>query len=517
MLFRSSEFTVQTPTISQEGDYMISNYEYQTQTVSTSEGKVVVTPVTKKFQFKTNTKVPKTGVMIIGLGGNNGTTLTAGVLANRHHLSWETKRGVQHANYYGSLTQCSTTYLGDNEEGKQVVAAFKDLLPMVSPNDLVISGWDISNLNMYEAVKRAKVMEPGLYHQLEDELKAMKPLPAAFDLSFVAPNQDARANNTLKGTKQEVLEQIRKQMRDFKEQNKLEQVIILWSANTERYSEITAGVHDTAANLLKAVKEGHPEISPSTLYCLAAIEEGFPYINGSPQNTFVPGLIQYAIEKKAIIMGDDFKTGQTKFKTVVSDFLISSGLKLTAVTSYNHLGNNDGLNLSFEACFRSKQISKASVIDDMVRLNPILYHEGEHPDHIVVIKYVKSVGDSKRALDEYDSEIFCGGQNIISCHNTCEDSLLAAPLMLDLVVLMELCTRIYIKDEKMENFSHFHTVMSVLSFLLKAPQVPPGTPVINSLFQQRACLENILRACRGLQPINHMHLEYKMPDRKSVV
>ncbi|KAH0786330.1 Inositol-3-phosphate synthase [Histomonas meleagridis] len=170
----------------------------------------------------------------------------------------------------------------------------------------------------------------------------MKPLPAAFDLSFVAPNQKERANNTLKGTKQEVLDQLRKQMRDFKEQNKLEQVIILWSANTERYSDLLA------PNLLKAVAEGHPEISPSTLYALAAIEEGFPYINESPQNTFVPGLIQYAVQKKAIIMGDDFKTGQTNFKTVVSDFLISSGLKLT---SYNHLGNNDGLNLSYDNHF----------------------------------------------------------------------------------------------------------------------------------------------------------------------
>jgi myo-inositol-1-phosphate synthase len=210
-------------------------------------------------------------------------------------------------------------------------------------------------------------------------------------------------------------------------------------------------------------------------------------------------------------MGDDFKTGQTKFKTVVVDFLISSGIKCSAVVSYNHLGNNDGLNLSHEACFRSKQISKASVIDDMVALNPVLYKPDEHPDHVVVIKYVPAVGDSKRALDEYDSEIFCGGKNIISCHNTCEDSLLAAPLMLDLVILMELFTRVYIKNDKMKDYAHFHSVMSVLSFLMKAPQVPPGTRVVNSLFQQRACIENILRACRGLQPLNHMNLEYKLP------
>ena len=167
----------------------------------------------------------------------------------------------------------------------------------------------------------------------------------------------------------------------------------------------------------------------------------------------------------------------------MADFLISSGLKLTAVASYNHLGNNDGLNLDYYKCFRSKEITKASVIDDIVSNNPILYPSEQHPDHLVVIKYVPSVGDSKRALDEYDSSIFCGGENIISIHNTCEDSLLAA-------------------------------IHSVLSFLFKAPRTPNNSPVINSLFQQRACLENTLRACRGLPPLNHMHLEWKMPSEK---
>ncbi|OHT06448.1 Inositol-3-phosphate synthase [Tritrichomonas foetus] len=509
----SQEFNVQTSNVTVNGNEMISKYQYFTQHVETgADGKVTVVPECKEFEFKTNTKVPRTGVMIVGLGGNNGTTLTAGVLANRHHLTWESKRGKESANYYGSLTQCATTYLGDDANGKQHVAPFHGLLPMINPNDLVIGGWDISKANMYDATVRAYVHEPSMYHQIEDELKAITPLPAVFDLSFVAPNQEARADNVLKGSKKEVLEQVREQIRNFKKENNLEQVIILWSANTERYCEVTPGVHDTAANVLKAIDEGHPEIAPSLIYAVAAVLEGVPYINGSPQNTFVKGFIELAVQHHVPIMGDDFKTGQTKFKTVISDFLISSGLKLTAVASYNHLGNNDGLNLSFERCFRSKQISKASVIDDMVRLNPILYKEDEHPDHIVVIKYVPSVGDSKRALDEYDSDIFCGGKNIISVHNTCEDSLLAAPLMLDLVVLMELFTRIQIKGAGMKDFDSMHQVYSVLSFLLKAPQVPPGTPVINSLFQQRACLENILRACRGLQPLNHMHLEYKLPQ-----
>ena len=508
------EFNVNSSNVTVSGSEIVSKYEYHTQHVeTTADGQVTIVPECKQFEFKTNTKVPRTGVLIVGLGGNNGSTLTAGVIANRKKLTWESKRGRESANYIGSLTQCATTYLGDDvKTGKEIVAPFKALLPMVDPNDLVIGGWDISKADMYEATVRAYVHEPTMYHQIEAELRAIKPLPAVFDLSFVAPNQKDRADNVLQGTKKEVLDQVREQIRNFRSQNNLEQVIVLWSANTERYCEVTDGVHDTAQNLLKGIDEGHPEISPSIIYAVASILEGVPYINGSPQNTFVPGLVELAVQHKVPIMGDDFKTGQTKIKTVISDFLISSGLKLTAIASYNHLGNNDGLNLSFESCFRSKQISKSSVIDDMVRLNPILYKEGEHPDHIVVIKYVPSVGDSKRALDEYDSDIFCGGKNIISVHNTCEDSLLAAPLMLDLVVLMELFTRVTIKSGDMKDFQSMHQVYSVLSFLLKAPRVPPGTPVINSLFQQRACLENILRACRGLQPINHMHLEYKMPQ-----
>jgi len=506
----TNSFTVDSPNVTCTGTEMVTKYEYSTQTITNENNTIKITPLTKKYEFKTETKVPKVGVMFVGLGGNNGTTATVGVLANKKKLKWETKRGEVTANYHGSLTQCSTTWLGQDDKGNTYVAPFKALLPMVNPDDLVISGWDISKLNMYEATKRAKVLEPTMYNQLKDELEKMVPLPAIFDLSFVAPNQESRADNVIPGTKQEKLDTVRKQIKEFKEKNGLDTVVVFWTANTERYCEIK-DFHKTADGLLDAIKRNESEISPSTLYCVACILEKIPYANGSPQNTFVPGLIELAEREKAIIMGDDMKTGQTKFKSVMADFLISSGLKMTAVASYNHLGNNDGLNLDFDKCFRSKEISKASVIDDLVGYNPVLYPNNEHPDHIVVIKYIPSVGDSKRALDEYDSDIFCGGTNIISVHNTCEDSLLAAPLMLDIVILMELFTRVWVKDEKMTQFEHFAPIHSVLSFLFKAPRTPNNSPVINSLFQQRACLENTLRAVRGLQPLHHMHLDWKLP------
>jgi len=237
--------------------------------------------------------------------------------------------------------------------------------------------------------------------------------------------------------------------------------------------------------------------------------EGSMYINGSPQNTFVPGVIELAEKHNVMIGGDDFKSGQTKMKSVMVDFLVSAGIKPTAIVSYNHLGNNDGKNLQAPQTFRSKEISKSNVVDDMVGSNRILYGEDEHPDHVVVIKYVPKVGDSKRAMDEYTADIFMGGQQTIVMHNTCEDSLLATPLILDLAILADMCSRIQYKTAELKDWSDFHPIMSLLSYMIKAPLVPPGAPVVNALFTQRCCIENIFRACVALPPVNHMSLEHK--------
>jgi len=293
--------------------------------------------------------------------------------------------------------------------------------------------------------------------------------------------------------------------------------VILWTANTERFSDIVAGMNDTAANLLTSIKNGEAEISPSSLFAVASILEGCPYINGSPQNTFVPGVIDLAVQRNVPIGGDDFKSGQTKMKSVLVDFLISAGLKPVSIVSYNHLGNNDGKNLSAPQQFRSKEISKSSVVDDMVASNQILYKEGEHPDHCIVIKYVPYVGDSKRAMDEYISEIFMGGHNTIAMHNTCEDSLLASPIIYDLCILAELTTRIQMKKEGESKFSSFHPVLSILSYLCKAPLVPQDAPCVNALFKQRACIDNVLRACVGLAPENNMRLQYMRQPKVSRV
>lgn len=504
--FTDKPFTVNSKHVTYTDDEIVTDYTYHTTRV---EG-TTVTPLEEKYTIKTGRKVPKVGVMIIGLGGNNGSTLVASQIANQKNITWTTKEGTHSPDYFGSVTQASTVRLGTNPQGEGVFIPFNKLLPMVHPNDLVIGGWDISGANLAEAMERAAVLDYDLQRQLKPLLKDIKPLPSVYYPDFIAANQADRADNLLKGTKQENVEQIRQQIRDFKTSNGVDKVIVLWSANTERYSDIVEGINDTSANLLESIKAGEDEISPSTIFAVASILEGCSYINGSPQNTFVPSVLDLAEEKGVFVGGDDFKSGQTKMKSVLVDFLVSAGIKPVSIVSYNHLGNNDGKNLSAPQQFRSKEISKSNVVDDMVESNKLLYKEGEHPDHVVVIKYVPFVGDSKRALDEYTSKIFMNGTNTISMHNTCEDSLLATPLILDLVIICEIAERIQIKKEGSANFERLHSVLSLLSYMLKAPLVPRGTPVVNALFAQRESVINLFRACIGLPAENHMVLENKL-------
>merc|ERR1719215_1206987 len=346
------------------------------------------------------------------------------------------------ANYFGSMTQSSTVKLGVSPDGKDVHVPLCNLLPMVKPNDLVIGGWDISSVSIGDAMKRAKVLDWSLQERLRPLMKDMIPLPSIYFPDFIAANQTERADNVLKGSKQEQLDRIRQDIREFKASRGLDKVVVLWTANTERFASVEKDLNDTAADLLASIARGEQEISPSTCFAVATILEGCTYINGSPQNTFVPGVMELAEKHNVMIGGDDFKSGQTKMKSVMVDFLVSAGIKPTAIVSYNHLGNNDGKNLQAPQTFRSKEISKSNVVDDMVGSNRILYGEDEHPDHVVVIKYVPKVGDSKRAMDEYTADIFMGGQQTIVMHNTCEDSLLATPLILVPPVLADMCSRI---------------------------------------------------------------------------
>uniref|UniRef100_A0AAX7TKT0 inositol-3-phosphate synthase n=1 Tax=Astatotilapia calliptera TaxID=8154 RepID=A0AAX7TKT0_ASTCA len=478
---------VNSPNVKYTDSHIEAQYSYQTSSVHRDGNKVTVTPRTTEMTIRTERRVPRLGVMLVGWGGNNGTTVTAAVLANKLGLTWKTKNGVK----VRRVSQIRTYVLGSNGLLKEV-------------------SWDISSLDLGSAMERAQVLDWSLQEQLQPHMSCLKPRPSIYIPEFIAANQESRADNVLTGTMAEQMERITADIRDFRQASGVDKVIVLWTANTERFCDIIPGVNDSAKNLLAAIQAGAAEVSPSTLFAVASILEGCAYINGSPQNTFVPGAVELAMQRGVFIGGDDFKSGQTKIKSVFVDFLVSAGIKPTSIVSYNHLGNNDGKNLSAPQQFRSKEISKSNVVDDMVQSNPILYEPGEKPDHCVVIKYVPYVGDSKRAMDEYTSEIMMGGINTIALHNTCEDSLLASPIILDLVMLTELCQRVTVKPQGEENFQSFHSVLSLLSFLCKAPLVPSGTPVVNAFFRQRASIENIMRACLGLPPQNHMLLEHKL-------
>jgi myo-inositol-1-phosphate synthase len=503
MLIKS--FTVNSPNVHYTTDEIKSKYEYTTTKLvrGNNDSEWVVEPKKESFDFVLKRKVPKFGLMLVGLGGNNGSTVAAGLLANKRNITWNTKEGTMHPNYYGSISQSSTVKVG-MIDGKEVFIRLGDIVPMVHPNDIILGGWDINSSNLHESAIRSKVLDYDLLQKVGKDLQEIVPLKGVYDPAFIASNQKDRANHTISGTKQDQLEQLRKDIREFRSKNCLESLVVLWTANTERYSLVEEGLNMTSSQILESIRLNKPEVSPSTIYAVACIQEGVPFINGSPQNTFVPGVVALALERGVPIGGDDFKSGQTKLKSSLVEFLVGAGIKPVSIVSYNHLGNNDGRNLDEPAQFRSKEISKSDVVKDIVESNQILYKQNEHPDHVVVIKYVPTVGDSKRAMDEYTSDIFMNGRNTLVIHNTCEDSLLAAPIILDLAIIMELTTRVKVNGKSL------HPVTSLLSFLTKAPLVPKNTPCVNSLSRQRAMLENFCKALIGLPPENNMLLEYKL-------
>lgn len=448
----------------------------------------------------------KLGVMLVGLGGNNGSTFTSGLLAHSKNITWEKKDGVHDVEFVGSISQLGSVHIGYDKHGKPHSKLFKEMTQMYNPDDIIVGGWDICRDDLYMAAKKAKVLDIDLLNKLKPHLTEIVPLPSVFDPSFLASNQKERANNVLHGALQDKLNHIKSDIVKFKKEHNLEKVIVLWTASTERF---TRGTWPDAKALLNSIQKGDTEISPSILFAVAAIETGCIFLNGSPQNTIVPSIIDLAEKKGTFVGGEDFKTGQTKLKSALVDWLACSGIRPLSIVSYNHLGNNDGKNLSEAPQFRSKEITKKNVIDDVVEGNPELFPNG-NPDHTVVIKYVPAVGDSKRAMDEYYSQLFLDGRHTLALHNTCEDSLLAVPLMLDIILFAELFSRVRIgqeyEDTKLPDSQGVGTVLSPLSFFFKAPVVNKGEPTINAFFKQRYGLENFFRVLAQLPPLDHITL-----------
>lgn len=463
----------------------------------------------KEENFKLNI-LPKEGnrlgVMMIGLGGSNGSTLTAGLIAKRKKISWFNKNGKHEVEFLGSLSQYGSVHIGYDKKQKPHSKLFKDVGDMYEPSELVVGGWDICGDNLYEAARKAGVLDHDLLEKIKEDLSKIKPLASIYDRKFIATNQSSRANNIIKTvSKFEQLNTIIDNIFNFKIVNKLNKVIILWTASTERFHN---GKWKNHKELRDAIHANDPEVSPSVLFAVAAAYCKCVFLNGSPQNTICPAIIDNARYYGTFVGGEDFKTGQTKLKSVLADWLASSGIRPLSIVSYNHLGNNDGKNLDEPEQFKSKEFTKKNVIDDVVDENPKLFPNGS-PDHSVVIKYVPAVRDSKRAMDEYFSELFLNGRHTLAIHNTCEDSLLATPLMLDLILFSEFFTRVRIKREN-ESPRPFQTVLSILSYFFKAPVINDGEPLINAFFKQRYGLENFFRILIGIPPLDHINLSNKI-------
>jgi len=427
----------------------------------------------------------KTGIMVVGLAGNNGSSLLAA-----HILA---KQG-QMPMMLGSLASVGTLPVSQAKPGESpVYSTFRDLVPsLLRPEDVVIGGWDIRKMTMEQAMVNAKVLDRHTIEQVKYEANKIKVLPSCNYPSFVAENQHEMANNCLVGhtASPEHLEQVRLDIRDFKMEHKLDVVVVLYSGSTERYMETCDRVHGSAEGLVRGVQENNPEISPSLIFGIAAMQEGCVFVNAAPQNTVCDGLIDLAHCHNGYICGSDARTGQTLCKVSMIEYLTHRGLKTKSITSNNGLGNNDGRNLQGRRQFKSKEISKGGVLDDTLKGNRLL-HPSNDVEHMVRIEYVKEFGDEKRATDTYMVDTIFGKRMVIDQITVCPDTALAVPILFDMVIFGEYLTRP----------SPTHHVLSSMAFFFKKPEVNTNEYVFNGFSVTRKILENAILRSVSREPV----------------
>jgi myo-inositol-1-phosphate synthase len=418
------------------------------------------------------------GIITPGLGAV-ATTFIAGVESVRRGLSQPV----------GSLTQMATIRLGKRAENR--VPLIKEFVPLADLKDIVFGAWDPIPDDAYTAAKKAGVLEDRDLEPIADYLKGIKPMPAVFENKYVTR---IHGTNVKKGkTKRDLAEQLRQDIRDFKEKNKLDRVVIVWCASTEIY--IKAGPqHATLAQFEKAMEANDDAIAPSMLYAYAAIMEGVPFCNGAPNLAVdIPALIQLATEKGVPISGKDFKTGQTWMKTVIAPGLKARMLGLAGWYSTNILGNRDGEVLDDPASFKTKEESKLSVLHTILQPEkyPSLY---KGFSHVVRINYYPPRGDNKEGWDNIDIFGWMGYPMQIKVNFLCRDSILAAPIALDLALFSDLAQRAGMKG-----------VQEWLSFYYKSPMSSqPQLLPEHDLFIQQTKLKNTLRQMMGEEQVTHV-------------
>jgi myo-inositol-1-phosphate synthase len=423
----------------------------------------------------------KLGVLLVGLGAVS-TTFIAGVEA--------VKRGL--AEPIGSLTQMGTIRLGRRTENR--VPLIKDFVPLADLSDLVFGAWDIFPDSAYEAAMTAGVIEKELLAQLKPQLQKIKPMKAVFDQTYVK-----RLNGTNVKTganKLELAEQLIEEIADFKRRNKCSRLVMVWAASTEIFMRPHA-VHKTLNSFEQAMRDNHKAIAPSMVYAYAALKSGVPFANGAPNLTIdVPALMELATTNGVPVCGKDFKTGQTLMKTILAPGLKSRMLGLHGWYSTNILGNRDGEVLDDPESFKTKEESKLSVLEYILQpeVYPQLYKDFSH---VVRINYYPPRGDNKEGWDNIDIFGWLGYPMQIKIDFLCRDSILAAPIVLDLALFLDLAQRVGMKG-----------IQEWLSFYFKSPMTAPGLYPEHDIFIQLMKLKNTLRHLRGEDLITHLGLEY---------
>lgn len=428
-----------------------------------------------------NVKKPtgKLGVLVIGVGGAVSSTFIIGTLAVRKGLSQP----------IGSISQLATIRLGKRNENR--FPKVKDVVPLAELDDLVFGGWDIFSENVYEAAVDAEVLDRKDIDSVKDELQAIEPMTAVFDQDYV---KRLHGTHTKTGKNLwDLTEQVREDIRNFKEKNNCDRIVVMWAASTEVYVEMTKE-HESLASFEQALKDDNKKvISPSMCYAYAAIAEGAPFIMGAPNLCIdIPAMWEFAEKNKVALAGKDYKTGQTMLKTVLAPMLKTRMLGLDGWFSTNILGNRDGEVLDDPASFKTKEVSKLSVIDTI--LQPELYPElYGNVYHKVRINYYPPRKDNKEGWDNLDIFGWMGYPMQLKVDFLCRDSILAAPLCLDLVLFTDLAMR-----------CGFHGIQEWLSFYFKSPMHEVDQVAEHDLFIQYTKLKNTLRTIIGEKTIDHL-------------
>ena len=429
----------------------------------------------------------KLGVMVVGLGAVS-TTFITGVLMTRKGLTKPV----------GSMTQYDKIRVGKGADKKYL--KYNEIVPLADLKDIEFAAWDVYPANAYESAINAEVLKEKDIEPVADELKAIKPMKAAFDHNYA---KRLEGDNVKEGTRWELVEQIREDIRNFKKEKGLDRIVVLWAASTEVYVPVDEKTHYTLADLEAAMKADDKEhVAPSMCYAYAALTEGAPFIMGAPNTTVdIPAMWELAEKTQMPIAGKDFKTGQTLVKSGFAPIIGTRCLGLNGWFSTNILGNRDGLVLDEPANFRTKEVSKLSTLESILvpENQPDLYgancggaepggHQGYY--HKVRINYYPPRNDNKEGWDNIDIFGWMGYPMQIKINFLCRDSILAAPLCLDLVLLSDLAAR-----------AGRHGIQRFLSFFLKSPmhdytkhEIP-----VNHLFQQYVMLKNAIREMGGYE------------------